>query len=69
MIELSVAIECAITAAKRTLEMSGELEIDLSGDTPILGAEAVFDSMGFINFIISLEEELEQASGKNDCDQ
>ena len=44
-------------------EMTGDVGRTATGDTPILGGNNSFDSLGFVNFIALVEEKCETAFG------
>jgi acyl carrier protein len=56
-------------AVFRTIEQVNELlppeqALDARDDLVLVGPNAALDSMGFVNFVVALEEELESQLGK-----
>lgn len=59
--KVSQAVRLALIGV---MEMVGESDPDSIGeDTVILGTGAVLDSMGFVNFMIALDESLNTVTG------
>jgi hypothetical protein len=54
-------LEKAINRLNEVLPPGEELPNDLK--TPIMGEGSPLDSMGFVNFLVALEEELESQAG------
>jgi acyl carrier protein len=57
-------VECIYAAVdEANLDREGEPPIEKALDTPIQGSESGLDSLGLINFIVTVEENVEREFG------